>query len=123
MKMWHLAFYSDKNLDKNLKERQIMRKIILLCASGMSTSLLVTQMQKYSEEINYSCEISAFAFAEAKSNCEDASIILLGPQVRYQLSSIKRAYPNSLVESIDMMAYGMMDGKKVVNHVKEVLGD
>lgn len=100
-----------------------MRKIILLCAAGMSTSLLVNKMSKYALEINYDCSIQAFAFAETMGRCDDASIILLGPQIRYKLTEIQQAYPNCFVEAIDMLTYGMMDGKKVIDRVKKVLGD
>ena len=52
-----------------------------------------------------------------------ADIILLGPQVRFQLKSVKEKFPDIPVESIDMAAYGMMDGKKVIATVKKTLGD
>lgn len=99
-----------------------MRKIILLCAAGMSTSMLVTKMKKYAESENYECEISAHAVSEAKQYI-DADIILLGPQVRFNLAKVKEQCPNCPVESIDMVAYGSMDGAKVIKRVKEVLGD
>ena len=43
-----------------------MRKIVLLCAAGMSTSLLVNKMKKAAEEENYECSIAAYAIASAK---------------------------------------------------------
>lgn len=99
-----------------------MKKIILLCAAGMSTSMLVTKMKKFAESENYACEISAHAVSEAKQYA-DADIILLGPQVRFNLAKVKEQCPNCPVEAIDMVAYGSMDGAKVIKRVKEVLGD
>ena len=65
-----------------------MRKIILLCAAGMSTSALVRKMQDAAKAENYECEISAHSVSEAK-NYGSADIILLGPQVRYRLAHVR----------------------------------
>lgn len=53
----------------------------------------------------------------------EADIVLLGPQVRFNLAKVKEQCPNCPVEAIDMAAYGAMDGAKVIRRVKEVLGD
>ena len=42
-----------------------MKKIVLLCASGMSTSMLVKKMQEAAKAENYDCEIAAYSAAEA----------------------------------------------------------
>jgi PTS system cellobiose-specific IIB component len=49
-------------------------------------------------------------------------IVLLGPQVRYQLSKIKEDV-SCPVEAIDMAAYGMMDGKAVMKRAVELIGE
>lgn len=101
-----------------------MRKIRLFCAAGMSTSLLVKKMQDYAASINYECDIVAYPVAEVDKEGPSADICLLGPQVRFELNNVKSKLPaGKLVEPIDMMAYGMMDGKAVIEHVKKVLGD
>lgn len=100
-----------------------MRKIVLLCNAGMSTSALVTKMRKSAEKISYDCEINAYAAAEALNVTKGADIVLLGPQVKYMLNKVKEQVNPIPVEVIDMMVYGMMDGAKVINRVKEVLGD
>lgn len=100
-----------------------MRKIILLCAAGMSTSMLMTRMKKAAQERQYPCEISAHPVAEAKALGQEADIILLGPQVRFQLAKVKADCPHCVVEAIDMRAYGTMDGDSVIAHVQEVLND
>ena len=61
-----------------------MRKIVLLCAAGMSTSMLVTKMKKYAESEGYDCEINAHAVSEAKQYGAEADIVLLGPQDVYK---------------------------------------
>ena len=100
-----------------------MRKIRLFCAAGMSTSLLVTKMQQYADSINYECQIEAHPTSEATIYGPEADIVLLGPQVRFEMNKIKAQLPGKIVEPIDMRAYGMMDGKKVIEQVKKALGD
>lgn len=99
-----------------------MKKIVLLCAAGMSTSMLVQRMREYASSIGYACDIDAYAISQADSVGADADIILLGPQVRFRVEEVK-AKVSCPVEPIDMVAYGTMDGKKVVDHVKEVVGE
>ena len=100
-----------------------MRKIRLFCAEGMSTSLLVTKMKKAAEEIGYECDIEARPVAEVPTHGHDCDIVLLGPQVRYELKHVQEQLPGQKVEVIDMMDYGMANGMNVIKHVKEVLGD
>lgn len=100
-----------------------MKKIVLLCAAGMSTSLLVSKMQQAAKDNNLDYDISAFPLSEAQSTAKDADIVLLGPQVRYELNRVKSMLPDKNVQSIDMLAYGMMDGKKVIEQIREEIGD
>lgn len=100
-----------------------MRNIVLFCAAGMSTSLLVTKMQEAADNSGYEAKIAAYPIAEASTHGKDADIILLGPQVRFELENVKKACPGKPVEAIDMLAYGMMDGAKVIAQVKKTLGD
>lgn len=55
-----------------------MKKIVLLCASGMSTSMLVKKMKEAAKADNFECEIDAFSAAEAASKAADADVVLLG---------------------------------------------
>lgn len=100
-----------------------MRKIILLCAAGMSTSMLVKKMQEAAGTMNYECEIAAYPTSEAKDKASDADLILLGPQVRFSKGKIEEQCPGIPVDAIDMRMYGRMDGKGVVEFAKQKLGD
>ncbi len=99
-----------------------MRNIVLLCNEGLSTSMLVTKMQKEADNMGYDCKIHAHSVSEVHEIGKQADIILLGPQVRYQVNSVKSAV-SCPVEAINPADYGRMDGKKVILHVKEVLKD
>lgn len=100
-----------------------MTNIVLFCSAGMSTSLLVTKMKKYADEINYDANINAYSLSEIDEYAPNADIILLGPQVGYNKELLNEKYPDKIVEIIDMMDYGMMRGDKVIQMVKKTLGD
>lgn len=94
-----------------------MKKIMLVCSAGMSTSLLVTKMEKASIEMGLETEILACSEAEAKAKYKEVDVILLGPQVRFLLANIKKAVEgtNIPVAVIDSIDYGTMNGEVVLN--------
>lgn len=99
-----------------------MKKILLVCNAGMSTSMLVKKMQDSAKELNVEASIEAKSLADAKKEITEADIVLLGPQIRYELDNVKKVAGTTPVEAINMMDYGMMNGKKVLEHALSVIG-
>ena len=93
-----------------------MKKIMLVCSAGMSTSLLVQKMEKAAVEKNIQVEIFACSEAEAKDKYKQVNVILLGPQVRFLLSKIQGAVEGTgiPVAVIDSIEYGTMNGAAVL---------
>ncbi len=91
--------------------------ILLVCSAGMSTSLLVTKMEKAAKEQGIEVSIKAVAEADLKNNLENLDALLLGPQVRYMLSKVKDLMdPRGIkVDVINSMDYGTMNGAKVLD--------
>ena len=89
-----------------------MKTIMLVCSAGMSTSLLVTKMQKVSstEATNVLAE-------------KNVDVLLLGPQVRF----MQKQYEDKLADKgipvavINMADYGMMNGQKVLQEAKRLM--
>jgi len=103
-----------------------MKRILLACAAGMSTSMLVQKMEKAASEKGIDAEISAVP-ADSVSDIiakDPVDIILLGPQVRYMESQFKEKYEtnSTAVGVINMMDYGQMNGEKVLNSALELIG-
>ncbi|OAT77947.1 PTS sugar transporter subunit IIB [Mangrovibacter phragmitis] len=94
-----------------------MKKIILCCMAGMSTSMLVAKMQRAANEANIECEIYAVAADQLKSNLDGANAVLLGPQISYKLPEIKQLCNkvNVPCDVINMLDYGSMNGARVLN--------
>lgn len=89
--------------------------IYLFCSAGMSTSLLVTKMQKEATARGLEFEIEAFPESTVGTNGPKADVLLLGPQIRFKEASIKKQFPDKPVAAIDMRAYGMVDGAAVLD--------
>ncbi|MCL1987676.1 MAG: PTS sugar transporter subunit IIB [Firmicutes bacterium] len=96
--------------------------IILCCAMGMSTSMLCNKMREAAKYEGIEATIEAHPLAAVEEVGKTADIILLGPQVRYQKDAVIAKCPNKPVDVVDMSAYGMMDGKKVLAQVRKILG-
>ncbi len=101
-----------------------MKNILLCCAAGMSTSLLVTKMKKAAEADGVEAKIWAVAIEDVESNLGEADVVLLGPQIRYKLPTVKKVCgeKNVPVDVINTSDYGMMNGKKVVNQALKLIG-
>jgi len=99
-----------------------MTNIVLFCSAGMSTSLLITKMEKVAKEKGIDVSLNAFPEAEMDKHLEGVDVVLLGPQIRYNLPNAKkicgkRGIP---VEAISPADYGMMDGERVLKQALEL---
>lgn len=101
-----------------------MKKILLVCSAGMSTSLLVTKMNLAAEKQGVEAEINAVAEIEINKYSDSVDVVLLGPQVRFLLSKVKAALePKGIpVEVINSIDYGTMNGENVLKRAIELIG-
>ncbi|WP_017473828.1 PTS sugar transporter subunit IIB [Amphibacillus jilinensis] len=101
-----------------------MKNILLVCAAGMSTSMLVNKMQKAAEGKGEDININATSGGDIKSYIGDADVLLLGPQVSYLKDDYTKQYggANGIpVEVINSLDYGTMNGEKVLNWALELI--
>lgn len=96
---------------------------MLVCSAGMSTSLLVTKMEKAAAQKDEEFEIFAVGEVEASKHFDEVDILLLGPQVRFLKSKLEKQLegkkvPVRVIESVD---YGMMNGEKVLETALQAL--
>lgn len=101
--------------------------IMLVCAAGMSTSLLVSKMQKAAKEKGIDADIFANSANEASGSLQnkDVDVLLLGPQVRFMKSQFEQKVEGSNipVDTINMQDYGMVNGEKVLQSALDLLED
>ncbi|OIK85871.1 PTS sugar transporter subunit IIB [Oenococcus oeni] len=98
------------------------KTIMVVCAGGMSSSLLENKMNQAAKKKNLDYKIFATAgnAVEDEIKKENPDVILLGPQVRYMQNTIqqKTSVP---VEIIDMKDYGTMNGTNVLETALKII--
>ena len=98
-----------------------MKKIVLFCANGFTTAMMAKKLQEAIQKQGLDYEAAAYPYAEIDDKGPAADIILLGPQVRYNLKHVQEKFPNKPAIVLDMQTYAVMDGEKICAQVKEIL--
>ncbi|WP_024655193.1 PTS sugar transporter subunit IIB [Borrelia hispanica] len=100
-------------------------KILLVCESGMSTSILEQRMKKYVEINNINVKIKSIAAAKFQDIIDNFNfdIVLLAPQVRFLKTRLEeiiksKDIPIELINTID---YGTMNGENVIKFAINVI--
>ena len=66
-------------------------KILLVCAGGASTSILMKKMREYAEDKGFELEIMAKGMNDYDEYSSQFDMILLGPQISYKKSEIEES--------------------------------
>lgn len=99
-----------------------MKKIVLCCNAGMSTSLLVQKMQAEAKKRGIDTEIVAYPMTEVTEHKDEVGCLLLGPQVSYFKAEAEKLFPDVQVSVINMMDYGRMNAAKIIDDALKMLG-
>lgn len=103
-------------------DTQVMKhlKITLACAGGVSTSILCSRIISACAEKGYEAECKAYGANSLRNEqVAGSDVILLGPQVCYMEDDIIERFPDIPVRLIEMMDYGTMNAKNIVNRLLE----
>lgn len=103
----------------------LLMNILLCCAAGMSTSLLVRKMKRFALENEIDCHIWAIPAEAITRQIEKANVILLGPQVRFLLPEIKKLaekknIPVGVIKTVD---YGIVNAEEVFRLAMKLVSD
>ncbi|WP_018247651.1 PTS sugar transporter subunit IIB [Orenia marismortui] len=93
-------------------------KILIVCAAGMSSSLIVEKMNKAARKRGLEISIDANAIDVFQDIVHKYDIVLLGPQVGYQKERCKKlaAQNNISLGIIDAIDYGMLNGSSILDY-------
>jgi len=99
-------------------------KIVIACASGMSTTMLVKKVIEAGAKKGYEVECQAYSYKALGDVVEGAICTLLGPQVGYMADKLRAQFPNMPMVVIPQQEYakGMMDGTKVFQMALDAAG-
>ena len=101
-----------------------MKKILLLCSAGMSTSIVVKKMKEAAEKKGVETQIEAVGLEQFHDKLSEYDVFLLGPQVRFKKDELNKLAQEvgKTVEVINSMDYGMMKGEKILDFAINLIG-
>ena len=83
--------------------------------------MLVRKMQDNANSRSIDVSIEAKSLTEAKGELKNVDVILIGPQIRYELENVRSLAGDVPVDAINMRDYGMMDGEKVLDFALDLM--
>ncbi len=90
-------------------------KIVLVSYSGTSASILKDRMSAWAAANQVEAEIIISSLSGLDEGKEDADIVLVGPQVRCALASVRERVPVTIpVVAVDTRDFGMAKGDKIM---------
>lgn len=95
-------------------------KIMLVCAGGMSTGILMNKMKKWAKDQGKDLEVKAYGIGEYEQHYTEYQCILLGPQISYKEKEIKAAVGNMPVSQINSMDYALGNVENIMKLVKKM---
>ena len=96
-------------------------KVLLVCAGGVSTSILMKKLEKYAAEKGITpFSIAAVGLGAYQEVCHEYDCILIGPQVGYQKDAIASA-SGMKVEVISPGDYGMGNCPNIFKQIDHML--
>lgn len=93
-----------------------MLHIMLVCAGGMSTSLLMNKMKEAAKHRGIDINVWATAQSDAKNHYDTSDCVLVGPQIRFAIKKMEAEINGRCpIQGIEMKDYGSMNGEKVLD--------
>lgn len=101
-----------------------MKKILLVCSAGMSTSLIVSRTMEAVANQGKENEMTfdAMPVAEAADAIREAACVLVAPQVRFYMNELQETYPDQKFALIPPQVYGMCDGPAIIKLAETTIG-
>ena len=97
-------------------------KVLLVCAAGMSTSMLMKKMEAYAKDNGIDLDIAARSFSELKDPADDGyDCILIGPQISYQKDKVVAKAQGLPVDVIPMKDYGRQNCPAIFEQIDKIL--
>lgn len=97
-----------------------MKNIVLMCSQGASTSILVKKIEQAASAQNIEVTVNAYSVNNVEEIADVADVIILGPQVAFLKNKVESDADCPVIVA-DMMKYGMMDGKGILEDALKLI--
>jgi PTS system cellobiose-specific IIB component len=95
-------------------------KVLLVCAAGMSTSILMKKLEKYAATQNIDFQIEAVGLNAYKDVCSKYDCILMGPQVGYRKDEVVKG-SGKPVDVIKPQDYGIGNCANIFSQIDALI--
>lgn len=106
---------------------QPQKTVLLICTAGITTGLLVKNVQQAADERNRELHVYSAPAIVAEQIIQNQSVdaLLIGPQSKYEVNRLRdflnfKAVPFKLISQED---YETLDGEAVLQEVMQLLGE
>jgi PTS system cellobiose-specific IIB component len=101
-------------------------RVLIVCAIGMSSSLLEEKTTEAAKAAGVELEMMSTTTPDAARwdfAKDSVDVVLIAPQVRYKRKSLTQAAGphGAVVDAIEPVTYGMVDGEKLFRQIMEML--
>lgn len=94
--------------------------IMLVCAGGMSSGILMNKMKKWGEENQKDLKVKAYGMGEFENEVQNYQCILLGPQISYKEKEIRANAGGIPVAQISSMDYALGNVENIMKQVEKM---
>ena len=105
-----------------LKQGDLIMKVLIICASGMSTSLIKSRMNRYASENGLDIRVDSDSYDNLSYVIQEYDIILFAPQVAMHFEESRREYTGSgkIFCLLTVREFGSMDGQKLIQKCRDL---
>lgn len=96
-------------------------KILLICANGLSTSILMQKMEKWGRENNRDLSVKAVPMGGYEDVYQEYDCLLVAPQISYKLKEVRETAVGKPVGEINTMDYGLGNVENIMKNVDKYL--
>lgn len=99
-------------------------KILLICAGGMSTSILMKKLERYAGEHGIEAEVKAVGLSDTEyvDRAKNYDCILMGPQVSFRIDEVRKA-TGKPVAAIEPTDYALGTADKIFALAQNIIVD
>ena len=107
---------------RQLKNKQTV-KVLLSCTSGLTTSFFAEKLKEAAATLSLDMTFEAVPFSNLYETAYEYDVILLAPQISYELKKISEIYKNKIVMTIPAQVFAAYDAGTMCTKIVKELED
>ena len=101
--------------------RHDIMKVLLMCANGLSTGILMNKMNQWAKQNNEDLEVKAIPIDDYLSVYKDYDVLLVGPQMRYKIKDVQKAVTDRPSAVINPSDYALGNVENIIKEIKRMI--